>query len=273
MSNPERVDTAEARQRVAEHENWYHTMEVARGVVTPGLYDLRPVVDKLPWPDVRGKRCLDVGTFDGFFAFEMERRGAAEVVAVDVEDQQLWDWPAVARPTDMTDKAEPMESGFRIAADLLGSQVTYQPTSIYDLDPARIGTFDVVVCGGILQHLRDPVRALEAVRSVCSGWFLSFEHIDLWLTVLFRRRPVARLNGAGPWCDWWSSNAASHVRMLHSAGFETEQVSKPFVNVFNRNPAPPLTPRTAPARLAQRLLTRSSEQGVLNQAVLARPRL
>lgn len=61
--------------------------------MTPGWFDLRPIVDRMPWPDVRGKRCLDVGTWDGFLAFELERRGAAEVVATDIESHEDWDWP------------------------------------------------------------------------------------------------------------------------------------------------------------------------------------
>ena len=254
---------------MAERPFWYHTMELAPGVVTPGLFDLRPVVDKVPWPDVRGKRCLDVGTYDGFLAFEMERRGAAEVVAVDVEDR-LWDWPADARPAlSRTTTGD----GFKLAAHVLGSGVSWRPMSIYDLDPAVVGSFDVVVCGGILQHLRDPVRALEAVRSVCSEWFLSAEHIDLWLSVLFRRRPLARLNGSGPWCDWWASNAAGHLRMLYSGGFAAERISRPFVVEFNEHEAPPTTLRGLPARIVQRLLAGTGNPGVLNQAVLARPRL
>ena len=76
---------------------WYHTLELAPGVVTPGWFDLRPIVSLLPWPDVRGKRCLDVGTYDGFLAFELERRGAAEVVATDISDHiQLGCGPGVA---------------------------------------------------------------------------------------------------------------------------------------------------------------------------------
>ena len=63
----------------------------------PGYFDLRPIVDELPWPDVRGKRCLDIGSYDGFYAFELERRGAAEVVAVDVADPHDWDWPPDVR--------------------------------------------------------------------------------------------------------------------------------------------------------------------------------
>ena len=72
-----------ATERIAEHR-WWHTIEVAPGIVTPGGWDLRPTSAQLPWPDVSGKRCLDVGTMDGFWAFELERRGAAEVVATDI---------------------------------------------------------------------------------------------------------------------------------------------------------------------------------------------
>src|SRR5436853_2151050 len=83
---------ADHRRRIAAHPLWYHTIEVAPGVVTPGWFDLRPIVDRMPWPDVRGKRCLDIGTYDGFLAFELERRGAAEVIATDIGGEEQWDW-------------------------------------------------------------------------------------------------------------------------------------------------------------------------------------
>jgi tRNA (mo5U34)-methyltransferase len=72
-----------AAERIAEHR-WWHTIEVAPGIVTPGGWDLRSTSAQLPWPDVSGKRCLDIGTMDGFWAFELERRGAAEVLATDI---------------------------------------------------------------------------------------------------------------------------------------------------------------------------------------------
>ena len=62
------VPLEEARRRIAEHEFWYHTIDVAPGVTTPGWFDLLHALDLGPFPDVRGKRCLDVGTFDGFWA-------------------------------------------------------------------------------------------------------------------------------------------------------------------------------------------------------------
>ena len=86
-----------AAAAVAAHEFWYHTIDVAPGVTTPGWFDLRPVVDHMPWPDLTGKRCLEVGPYDGFLSFEMERRGAAEVVAADIGSPWEWDWPVRSR--------------------------------------------------------------------------------------------------------------------------------------------------------------------------------
>ena len=73
---------------------WYHTLDLGDGVVTEGFFDHRPVLERYPIPaDLTGMRCLDVGTMDGFWAFEMERRGAAEVIAIDLDDPEALDWP------------------------------------------------------------------------------------------------------------------------------------------------------------------------------------
>src|SRR4029450_2264672 len=80
-----RLEGAALRQAVASNHHWYPPTGPAPGVVTPGHFDIRPVVDRLPWPDVLGKRCLDVGTYDGFLTFELERRGAEEGVATESE--------------------------------------------------------------------------------------------------------------------------------------------------------------------------------------------
>src|ERR1700730_10047735 len=58
--------------------DWYHTLDLGNGVVTPGFVDHREQVAQHQFPaSLAGKRCLDVATFDGFWAFEMEKRGAA----------------------------------------------------------------------------------------------------------------------------------------------------------------------------------------------------
>jgi tRNA (mo5U34)-methyltransferase len=269
---------AEAAERIEGHGLWYHTIDVAPGLSTPGWFDTRHVLDLLPWPDVAGKRCLDIGTYDGFFAFEMERRGAAEVVAVDIPDHTLWDWPAEARPDvvgqrDLSFLGPPKGSGFALLAELQGSRAEWRAISIYDLDPGDIGTFDVVVCGSLLLHLRDPIRALEAVRRVCRGWFLSCEQIELLLTVIGRRWPLYRLDGTGELCQWWVPNSHGHERMLWSAGFEVESRSRPYVERFNVHPPDPDDLRTRIRHAAMWALTGDRNPGVLHRAALARPRL
>src|SRR3712207_6187384 len=92
--------------------DWYHTIEVAPGVETPGWHDCRPIVGEIPFPaSLEGKRCLDVGSFDGFWAFEMERRGAAEVVAIDVNVPEQWDWPVGSDPAVVAEMAEHKGAG------------------------------------------------------------------------------------------------------------------------------------------------------------------
>jgi tRNA (mo5U34)-methyltransferase len=212
----------DVEQKIASNPLWYHTLELAQGVTTPGWFDLRPIADRMPWPEVRGKRCLDVGTYDGFLAFEMERRGAAEVVATDIEDHSRWDWPARTRalgPERLADIAGQRKGlGFDVAKEALGSAVERVERSVYDLEPERDGRFDVVVCGSLLLHLRDPVRALEAIRGVCAGRFLSAEQVDTRLTLLARKRPAARFRG-GKSVQWWIPNVAAHRLMVESAGF------------------------------------------------------
>jgi hypothetical protein len=98
-SPPAADDTAALRRRLGEFD-WYHTQELAPGVETPGLFDHRPYVDRYGIPaDLSGKRVLEVGTFEGFWAFELERRGA-EVIAIDVDRMQQLDWPPRLRPSE-----------------------------------------------------------------------------------------------------------------------------------------------------------------------------
>ena len=130
--------------RIASVPHWYHRIEVAPGVFTPGITDsatYRPFI--VPFEDWHGTRVLDLGTRDGYWAFEFEKLGA-EVVAVDYM---------------------PLEgTGFAVAADLLGSKVEYVQANLYDLRPEVHGTFDLVLFLGLLYHLPDPLGAINRIR-------------------------------------------------------------------------------------------------------------
>lgn len=213
----------ELSRRVAEID-WYHTLELAPGQLTAGWLDHRPVLGRVPLPaDLTGQRCLDVGTFNGFWAFELERRGAREVLAVDVLDPRRWDWPVGADPATIAAIGQRMAGGrgFDIAREALGSRVERIDRSVYEIDRADVGGFDCVFVGSLLVHLRDPVRALERIRAVCDGTLVLVDGIDLPLTVRAPRAPVANLDGRGrPW--WWYPNLAGLARLVEAGGFTVE---------------------------------------------------
>jgi len=264
----------DTRAAVAAVRRWYHCIELAPGVVSPGMFDLRSTVDRLPWPDVRGKRCLDVGTADGFFAFELERRGAAEVLATDIGGHESWDWEPHNREAGLrfmrsTFGAE-MGAGFPVARDARGSAVAFERVNVHELSPERLGTFDVVVCGSLLLHLRDPLGALEAIRSVCRGHFLSANQIDLGRSLLYRHRPLFRLDGTSGATQWWIPNAAGHRQLLLASGFSIERESGLYSIAYGpAHDPPPGRPKAIVRQLARRALT--GNDGVPHHAVLAVP--
>ena len=237
------LDGRALRERV-NSQQWYHTIDLPGGVVTPGWFDLRELARTLPFPaSMAGMRCLDIGTFEGFWALQMEARGSSEVTGIDILDPLAWDWPfgsdeAVVAALEDRKRAG---AGFELVKEVLPTKVERMELSIYDLSPERVGEFDFIYLGSLLLHLRDPVRALEAVRTVCRGQLLSVDAIDLPLSLL-TRRPVAYLDGIGrPW--WWRPNQAAVVRMLTSAGFRTV---RPPRRVFM--PPGPQHPKPAGAR-------------------------
>ncbi len=221
--------TTELRTRIERHPEWYHTLDLGPGLLTPGWFDTRPLLERIPFPaDLSGARCLDVATFDGFWAFTMEQRGAAEVVAIDLLDERTWDWPVRARPEahETIGKRKGRGEGFAMAREALGSSVERHDRSVYDLDPEVDGVFDFVYVGSLLLHLKDPVRALEAVRSVTRGRMLLVDAIDLPLSLLRPNSPMAGLDGVGrPW--WWKPNRAGLVRMVEAAGFDVAEPPVP----------------------------------------------
>ena len=76
---------------------WYHTFDLPDGTATRGMFDHRRVAPKLPIPaSLEGKRCLDVAAADGFWSFELAKRGAKEVVSLDLPDTTRQDYASAS---------------------------------------------------------------------------------------------------------------------------------------------------------------------------------
>lgn len=171
----------------AAHPVWYHTLDLGGGTLTSGTFNHRPVLHLYGLPqDLSGKTALDAGTADGFFAFEFERRGAAAVTAIDthVYDGSIGHDDISAAKLDVykrkygidlkvnaefgdiaTHFGFPVVDRRRIAASVMSSRVKFVRKSIYDLDPEE-GQYDFVFCGDLMEHLKNPILAVERLREV-----------------------------------------------------------------------------------------------------------
>ncbi len=180
----------------------YHTIELPDGSVLPGLQ----TVEHLRWrlslfglpDDLRGKRVLDIGAWDGWFSFECERRGA-QVVAVD----------CVALNT------------FLEASELLNSKVEYLTLDVEELSAEKLGHFDIVLFFGVLYHLRHPLLGLEKVVELCTDLALIESFV-----IRSESRPIPavmefyeRTELGGQIDNWCGPSPEALLAMCRSAGF------------------------------------------------------
>jgi tRNA (mo5U34)-methyltransferase len=201
----------------ARQQKWYHTLELAPGFVTEGWFDLREQVHRYQLPErMDGMRALDVGTWDGFWAFEMERRGA-DVVALDLDDEQDLDFPPRRRPQQWSTVKR--GDGFRLAREILDSKVERVNLSIYHATPQELGTFDFVLCSAVLVHLRDQLLALERIAGLCRRTFIFAEEYDRRTALL--PFPVSRyLADREKAVVFWLPSVRTWKRMVWTAGFD-----------------------------------------------------
>jgi tRNA (mo5U34)-methyltransferase len=209
-----------------ERYGWYHTLELGDGVVTKGMFDHRADVDRYLLPeDLSGMRCLDVGTMDGFWAFELERRGADEVVAADLGDPDQLDWPPLWRKRVEPTMDETKQDRFALAHSALGSRVRRVERSVYQLD-TDLGEFDLIFCGDLLVHLKDPITAIQRIHAVCRGSAIICNPIERF-GFLKRRRALARFDGIDEF-QWWLLSEEAMERMMRAVGFARVEVGPSF---------------------------------------------
>ena len=90
-----------------------------------------------------GRRFLDIGCGSGLHSLAALRLGAAEVVAVDID------------PDSVTTTRAILDHHFP------DGNFTVEQRSVFDLEPKKIGRFDVVYSWGVLHHTGDLHRAVQ----------------------------------------------------------------------------------------------------------------
>ena len=169
-------------REAADAIDWYHSIDLGDGVVTKGSSTPETLVRARELPDFSGRTVLDIGTWDGYYAFLAERRGATRVVAL---DHYVWglDWAARDRYwqecmdngvvpdhgrdlEDFFDADLPGRRGFDFAHQVLESRVEPVVADFATTDIDGLGTFDIVLYLGVLYHMMEPLTCLQRLRAV-----------------------------------------------------------------------------------------------------------
>jgi tRNA (mo5U34)-methyltransferase len=203
--------TAEAQALIARTDFiWHQRFEVAPGVFTPGTNDVGFLASTAGIPErLNGETVLDIGTTNGGVAFELERRGAGRIVAVDILDPDVF--------------------GFNAIKQLVGSSAEHVRASVYELPELLREQFDIVLFLGVLYHLRHPLLALDNVRrltrlhayiesAICDSELP--QAANAAVARFYRRSEL----GADP-TNWFSPSLAALVDWCASCGLEPENVT------------------------------------------------
>ena len=147
---PIKADPSEAEAVLDRVPYWFHTFALnrAEGIYAPGTArDHRYRIPAIP-ESFEGLSVLDIGTFDGFYAFLAEARGARSVVAVD--NEQYIEWVRARWGVELEGG-----EGFRAIHELLHSRVEYRKLDALELDRLA-ARFDFIFCCGILHRVEAP---------------------------------------------------------------------------------------------------------------------
>ena len=197
-------------ERLRQEKGWWHSFELPDGSVREGVNTLKVLKERLtymPIPrNLRGKRVLDIGAWDGWFTFEMERRGA-EVTAVDcVNVPQFHQMHAIYK-----------------------SRADYRLLDAYDITPEILGQFDYVLFLGVLYHLKHPLLGLERVCAVTRDVaivesYILPENQDPAAGPMLAFYESAELEDRAD--NWCAPNLACLLSMCRAAGFARVELQR-----------------------------------------------
>lgn len=196
----------------ANKMGWYHTVRLFDDYVTPcytkaanlPLWNMiRSVRASLPY---KGKKVLDVGTWDGMWAFEAEDLGASTVVGFD-------DWSK--RPNGLAQT--------QFAADVRKSRAHFLKADLYNLPKDLPGApFDIVQNLGVLYHLAHPLLGLEVLRKMTKTGGMMLLETAWWDNE--SATPMMLSNGkgdvyGGDQMTFWAPNHACLSWMIKITGW------------------------------------------------------
>ena len=150
---------------------------------------------------VRDRKFLDVGCGNGMYSLELARRGAAQVIGIDIAEVMI----------DLCRKSS-QEKGF-------DDTCTFIQTDLLDYKPDT--RFDVSFGIGLFDYISDPLPVLKRMREVSTDKaIMAFPRLWTW------RAPVRKVRLARKGCDVYFYSKARIEQLLREAGFKSQEIVK-----------------------------------------------
>jgi len=229
------TDTENSIKNIFEKGEWYHSV-IYKDLKSKGTFDYTDLINKLNYPSMKNKTVLDIGCSDGFFShYFLTKLEAKNVLGVDInkydgsvsfevlnsfkdnyeekysehDDYQILDKDYKKLGLENSNK-------YLLLKKIFDLNMTYSYGSIYDL--SEFEDHDVTFCGSLLEHLRDPITALEQLYFKTKDYSIVDVSNTFKGLVPFLDKPYLKYTGAGG--NFYHYSDKSIELMLKTIGFQ-----------------------------------------------------
>lgn len=151
--------------------------------------------------DVQGKRILDVGCGSGQYCMEFARRGAGEVVGIDLSENML----------ELAENYADQYSLESICQFVCADFLTYEFKK----------AFDIAVAIGLFDYIKEPVSTLSKLREV-SGEYIMASFPMRWDV----RTPIRKIRLTLKRCHVYFYTEKRIEELLNRSGFDKYEITK-----------------------------------------------
>jgi tRNA (mo5U34)-methyltransferase len=146
---------------------WFHTIALTPDFTTAGTKSREQMLHEeemfLGRLNLSGTSLVEIGTWNGYFAFAAKRRGASHITAT---DHFIW------QQADGVHR-----SAFDLAHRCLGEGI-----NVIEIDPTKLPgavvAADVMLFTGVFYHLWDPLIVLQKVADLTKVVLVMETHLD-----------------------------------------------------------------------------------------------
>jgi SAM-dependent methyltransferase len=251
-------DKLDLIKKIKNHYLWYHSFDLGNGEKVTGIIEEKGGIPEQRYSQefsfyhlpksLAGMSVLDIAGWDGALSFECEKRGANRLVLANLKNITQMDYALSGKGSWETYKknlSSPWSNfledgswskGARLIKQLYDSKVEIVESTVYELEKVLDSSFDLVLCCGLLYHLRDPIQALQVCRrltkkqiiveSLCLSKNKTLIY-NLFPSLFGRKKPVVEYwPQQGDGSDWWCFSVDALKAMMEDADFKNVEIKE-----------------------------------------------